>query len=235
MATSTAAGFTAELEELRDPVELTKTLRYFTAGPDEEFIGVRMGSIFTLAKRHLDMPAADLEAMLESPVHEVRVGACSIMGKAAAARTATVERRGELYELYLRRSDRVNNWDLVDLAARDVLGGWLADKPRDPLYRLARSSFWPDRRSALLATAWFIRAGDVNDALALSELLVADPEPLVTKAAGWMLRYAGDSDRPALLAFLDAHAGAMPRVMLSNALEHLDAAEKAHYRSLPAS
>ncbi|MET1016384.1 MAG: DNA alkylation repair protein [Leifsonia flava] len=230
--TSTAAEFIAELDSLRDPVELTKILRYFTDGPDEEFIGVRMGSIFELAKQHLDMPIAELESMLESPVHEVRVGACSIMGKSAAAKTATLERRSELYELYLRRSDRVNNWDLVDLAARDVLGGWLADKPRDPLYRLAESSFWPDRRSALLATAWFIRAGDVTDALAISELLVADPEPLVTKAAGWMLRYAGDTDRAALLAFLDAHAAAMPRVMLSNALEHLDAAEKAHYRAL---
>ncbi|KQQ94347.1 DNA alkylation repair protein [Leifsonia sp. Leaf325] len=230
--TSTAEGFIAELDALRDPVELTKILRYFTAGPAEEFIGVRMGSIFELSKQHLDMPIAELESMLESPVHEVRVGACSIMGKSAAAKTATLERRSELYELYLRRSDRVNNWDLVDLAARDVLGGWLSDKPRDPLYRLAQSSFWPDRRSALLATAWFIRAGDVTDALAISELLVADPEPLVTKAAGWMLRYAGDTDRPALLAFLDAHAAAMPRVMLSNALEHLDATEKAHYRGL---
>ncbi|KQP01723.1 DNA alkylation repair protein [Leifsonia sp. Leaf264] len=230
--TSTAAGFIAELEALRDPAELTKILRYFTAGPDEQFIGVRMGSIFELSKRHLAMPVSELELILESPVHEVRVGACSIMGKSAAAKTATVERRGELYELYLRRSDRVNNWDLVDLAARDVLGGWLSDKPRDPLYTLARSSFWPDRRSALLATAWFIRAGEVADALAISELLLADPEPLVTKAAGWMLRYAGDADRPALLGFLEAHAAAMPRVMLSNALEHLDAAEKAHYRGL---
>lgn len=230
--TSTAAGFIAELEALRDPAELTKILRYFTEGPDEQFIGVRMGSIFELSKRRLAMPVPELELMLESPVHEVRVGACSIMGKSAAAKKATIERRGELYELYLRRSDRVNNWDLVDLAARDVLGGWLSDKPRDPLYTLARSSFWPDRRSALLATAWFIRAGEVADALAISELLLADPEPLVTKAAGWMLRYAGDSDRPALVAFLDAHADAMPRVMLGNALEHFDTARKAHYRTL---
>lgn len=230
--TSTAARFIAELEALRDPAELTKILRYFTAGPDEEFIGVRMGSIFELAKTHLDMPVTELETMLESPVHEVRVGACSIMGKAAASKRATLERRRELYELYLRRSDRVNNWDLVDLAARDVLGGWLADKSREPLYALARSSFWPDRRSALLATAFYIRAGEVTDALAISELLLADPEPLVTKAAGWMLRYAGDADRPALVAFLDAHAAAMPRVMLSNALEHFDVAEKAHYRAL---
>src|SRR4051794_25297701 len=111
---STATEFVAALEELRDPVELAKILRYFTAGPDEEFIGVRMGSIFELAKRHLDMPITELETMLESPVHEVRVGACSIMGKSAAARKTSLERRGKLYELYLRRSDRVNNWDLVD-------------------------------------------------------------------------------------------------------------------------
>ncbi|MET0975993.1 MAG: DNA alkylation repair protein [Leifsonia sp.] len=232
MSTQTAEAFIAELDELRDPAELAKILRYFTPGPDEEFIGARMGSIFTLSKRYLDLPVGELERLLESPVHEVRVGACSIMGKSAAAKRTSVERREELYELYLRRSDRIDNWDLVDLAARDVLGGWLADRPRDPLYVLARSGFWPDRRSALLATAWFIRAGDVTDALAISEIVLDDEEPLVTKAAGWMLRYAGDADRAALVSFLDEHAATMQRVMLGNALEHFSADEKAHYRGL---
>ncbi|MET0726331.1 MAG: DNA alkylation repair protein [Leifsonia sp.] len=224
--------FAAEIRAAQDDAELAKILRYFTTGPDEVFIGVRMGTIFGLAKKHLDLPAPDIERLLESEVHEDRVGACSVMGKAAAHPRASEDRRRELYELYLRRSDRINNWDLVDLAAPAVLGGWLLDKPRDPLYALARSERWPDRRSALLATARFIKAGEVTDALALSELLIDDEHEYVTKAAGWMLRYAGDADRAALVAFLDAHAAAMPRVMLGNALEHFSAEEKAHYRAL---
>ena len=140
----------------------------------------------------------------------------------------------ELYQLYLRRHDRVNNWDLVDLAARDVVGVFLRDRPRGILHNLVRSPFWPERRTAIVATSYFIRDGDLGDTFALAELLLTDEHDLVHKATGWMLRYAGSKDRARLLAFLDAHASLVPRAMLRAAIEHLDPEQRKHYLGLRA-
>ena len=98
------------------------------------------------------MPPDEIERLLESPIHEARAGALSIMAKQAALKKTTKARKKELYDLYLRRHDRINNWDLVDLAARDVVGGYLADRSRRPLYRLARSKSMWKRRTAILST-----------------------------------------------------------------------------------
>jgi 3-methyladenine DNA glycosylase AlkD len=222
----TATAFMARLEAEATEAQRVGYGRYF---PGETFVGVRMGTVFALAKEFLAMPLDEIERLLESPVHEARAGACSVMGKSATHRKATPERQEELYELYLRRHDRIDNWDLVDLAAHQVLGTWLLDRPRDPLYGLARSTFWPERRSAVVATAAFLRRGQVEDTLAIARLLLDDDHDLVHKGAGWMLRYAGDVDRDALLGFLDEVAPAMPRAMLRAAVEKLDPpTRKAH-------
>jgi 3-methyladenine DNA glycosylase AlkD len=156
------------------------------------------------------------------------------MGK-QASRTRTPERRRqELHQLYLRRSDRINDWDLVDISAHQVLGGYLLDKPRDVLYQLARSSRWWERRMAVFATLAFVRAGDLDDTFALAELLVDDQHNLVQKVVGGMLREAGKHDRARLLGFLDAHAATAPRVLLRDAIEHLDPQQRAHYLGLKA-
>ena len=172
--------------------------------------------------RSIDLPIGEIEALLESPIHEVRAGACSIMGKAATHKKVTVERHRDLYDLYLRRHDRVDSWDLVDLAAHQVVGSWLLDRSRRPLYRLARSTAWPERRTAIVATAAFIRRGEIDDTFAIAGQLLADEHPFVQKGTGWMLRYAGDVDRDALLAFLDEHAATMPRPTLRASVEKLD-------------
>ena len=182
---------------------------------DDSLIGVRMGAVFDVAKRSLDMPVGEIEVLLESPIHEVRAGACSIMGKAALDKKVAVARHEELYDLYLRRHDRIDTWDLVDLAAHQVVGTWLLDKARDPLYVLARSSFWAERRTAIVATAAFIKRGQTDDTIGVARLLLNDPDELVHKGAGWMLRYAGDADRAALIGFLDEYAMSMPRSMLA--------------------
>lgn len=176
----TAVRFQESLEALATPEQRQKYTRYFPG--DDSFIGVRMGDVFALAGRSLALPVGEIETLLESPTHEVRAGACSIMAKAATHRTAEPSRRQELYELYLRRHDRIDAWDLVDLAAHQVVGGWLVDKPRDPLYTLAASSFWPERRTAMVATAAFLRRGDTTDTLALARLLAPDENVYVQKA-----------------------------------------------------
>ena len=214
--------------------ELRKIQRYFKSDDgrhaDDYFIGVRMGSLFGLAKEYVDMPVDQIERLMESPVHEVRAGAMSIMGQCAKNKKCSPGRLEELYKLYIRRHDRINNWDLVDLAAYYVVGKYVADKPRKILYKLARSRNLWERRTAILATAHFIlKMSELDDTFPIAEMLLSDDEDLVHKATGWMLRTAGDKDRERLLNFLDKHAAKMPRVMLRYSIEKLDKDRREHY------
>jgi hypothetical protein len=227
-----AKQFIERLKAHSSPEEQEKTLRYFKNTDGDQFIGVRMGQVFSLGKEFIDMTPDEIEKLLESKIHEVRAGGCSIMDKQARRKKTTPERRQELYDLYLRRHDRINNWDLVDLCAIHVVGGYLSDKPRKVLYKLARSKNMWERRTAIVSTAYFIRQRDLDDTFKISELLLKDDEDLVHKATGWMLRFAGDKDKARLLSFLDKHAATMPRVALRNAIEKLDRKQRDHYLSL---
>jgi 3-methyladenine DNA glycosylase AlkD len=222
-----AATLITTLHGMASAEEREKYTRYFAPDPDAPFIGVRMGAVFGLAKTALDLPAGDVETLLEQPTHEVRALACSIMGKAAANRKTGESRRAELYELYLRRHDRIDQWDLVDLAARDVIGSYLLERDRSPLARLAASGFWPERRTALVATFAFLKRGELDDAYSLAESLADDPEPFVQKALGWVLRAAGDLDRDRLTSFVEHHAPTMPRLTLRAAIEHYAKTDRA--------
>jgi 3-methyladenine DNA glycosylase AlkD len=203
-----------------------------SADEGEPRLGLAMGTIFNLAKEYVDLPLSEIEVLLDTPVYEARVGALSIMDKKARRkRTSADERRG-LYELYLRRMDRIDDWGLVDLGAQYVVGGYLQDKPRDVLYRLARSANLWERRTAIWATMFFVRQGDTDDMYAIAELLVDDPEHFVQTVVGGMLRTAGDHDGDRLRAFLDRHAATMPRTALRYSIEHLDRPERDHYLSL---
>jgi 3-methyladenine DNA glycosylase AlkD len=226
-AAPTASEVEARLRAAATEDQRIAYRRYFPG--DDSFIGVRMGTVFAIAKGCMALPPTEIEVLLESGVHEVRAAACSIMGKSASHRSVTVERREALYELYLRRHDRIDDWDLVDLAAHQVVGGWLLDRPRDPLYRLARSEFWPERRTSVVATAAFLRRGETTDTLAIARLLASDGHDLVGKGAGWMLRWVGDIDRPALTAFLDELASTLPRPMLRAAIEKLPPMDRRNY------
>jgi len=167
---------------------------------------------------------------MKSPIHEARAAAMSIMAKQYAAKKTTPERRQELVDLYLRRHDRIDNWDLVDLAAYHVIGAHLVNRPRDVLYALAKSPSQWERRTAILATFAFIRRKEFAETFAIAELLLDDPEDLVQKATGWMLRSI--PDHGALTAFLDRHAASMPRITLRNAIEKFSPEERAHYLRL---
>lgn len=236
-ASLSAAAFIKKLKTYRSPEELKKIQRYFKTGAGEygegdEFMGVRMGQVFTLAKEFIDLPPSEIEKLLESPIHEVRAGALSIMDKQARRKKTPESRRQELFDLYLRRHDRINNWDLVDLGALYAIGSYLFDKPRTILYKLACSKNIWERRTAIVGTAYFIRQGDVADTFKIAEILLNDKEDLIHKATGWMLRFAGAKDRPQLLSFLDRHAATMPRTLLRYAIENLDKKQRDHYLNL---
>jgi 3-methyladenine DNA glycosylase AlkD len=199
---------------------------------EKELVDIPMGQIFALAKEFMDMPPHEIEKLLESPLHQVRVGAVSIMDWQARDKRTSEERRKELFELYIKRHDRINNWDLVDRSAPFVVGSYLFDKPRDILYKLARSKSQWERRTAIVATDYFIRQGDVEDTFKIAELLVHDPEDLVQKAVGGWVHQAGKKNLQQLLSFLDKYASTMPRTMLRYAIKHLDSAQREHYLSM---
>jgi 3-methyladenine DNA glycosylase AlkD len=235
----TADSFVEELREHQSNEELRKIQRYFKAGEGEygegdRFMGVRMGQVFQLAKRFIAMEPTEIERLLGSDVHEVRAGALSIMDKQARRKSTTDERRRELYELYRRRIDRIDNWDLVDLAAPSVVSGYLADRDRSPLYELARSENLWERRTAIYATTYLIRQGEVDETFAIAKLLLGDREDLIHKAVGGCLRWAGDKAPARLRVFLGAHAAEMPATMLRYATEKLDKAERERYRAIRA-
>jgi 3-methyladenine DNA glycosylase AlkD len=231
MAAPTTAGQVLErLDALRSDDQLAAYERYFPLDErgDDVFLGVRMGEVFALAKEAIGLPLDQVEALLGSDVHEARVCAVSVLdARARRARTSDDERRA-MYDLYLRRHDRINTWDLVDRAALHVVGRYLQDRDRAPLYELARSGDPYERRTAIVATMYYLRAGDADatDTFAIAALLADDESDTVRKGVGWALRAAGG---PGLVAFLDAHADRMPRVMLRAAVERLQPAERARY------
>ncbi|MFB2597594.1 DNA alkylation repair protein [Herbiconiux sp. P17] len=224
----TAAAFLSELDARRSEAELAKYERYFPVASrgGDVFIGVRMGEIFALAKERTALPLDEIETLLGSPVHEARVAAVSVMDFQARARATSPERRRELFELYLRRHDRIDTWDLVDRSAIHVVGDYLVDHPRDVLDELARSAHPIRRRTALIATFAFLSRGDASDSFRLARMLVDDPADVVQKAVGWVVRTAGGSG---LIEFLDDHAATMPRPTLRAALEKLPAPQRDHY------
>jgi 3-methyladenine DNA glycosylase AlkD len=230
----TAKKYIEKLKTLQSDEELKKIQRYFKLeegqyGEGDQFMGIRMGQLFELSKEFMEMPVSEIEKLLESPIHEIRAGAVSIMDKASRNKKIPEGRRKDFFDLYMDRHDRINNWDLVDLGCLHMTGSYLFDKPRKILYKLVKSKNLWERRTAILSTCYFIRQNDLDDTFRIVELLLQDKEDMVHKAAGWMLRFAGDKDQKRLQQFLDLHATKMPRVMLRNAIEKFDKTKKDHY------
>ena len=206
--------------------------RFFKTGPGEYgegdvFIGVSMPDARKVAKRYLDLPRDELDALLWSDVHEHRMAALLIMTMQPLTQA--------LVDDYLAaaHAERVNNWDLVDASAEYILGRWLIDKPRNLLFSLAKSDLLWERRIAIVATLHFVRNGDDSTTLEIAEKLVREKHDLIQKAVGWLLREVGKKvSQRHLEQFLDRNAGRMPRTMLSYATEHLEPDARLHYRQV---
>jgi 3-methyladenine DNA glycosylase AlkD len=217
--------------------------RFFKTGPGQYgegdvFIGVRVPQTRAIAKRFAQLTLAEIDALLDSEVHEHRLAGLILLNgafaRASAARSRDDDERERLAAFYLAavRRGRVNNWDLVDASAEVVLGEYLFDRPRVLLFELAESDSLWWRRVAVLSSFAFIKHGDASTTLELAALLLNDHEDLMHKAVGWMLREVGKRvDRSLLVGFLDEHAPAMPRTMLSYATEHLAPGIRASYRA----
>lgn len=211
--------------------------RFFKTGPGEygegdQFIGLRVPQTRRICRDFFDLSIDQIEIMLESPIHEHRLAGLIIMSNQVKSKKFPTSHKELLYELYLRRTDRINNWDLVDTSCRDVVGRYLMDKPRDILYQLAESSDLWERRIAIVSTWEFIRHGDLDDTFRLSKALKNDKQDLIHKASGWMLREAGKKDVNRLVEFLDENATTMPRTMLRYSIEKLPEAQRRYYLGL---
>jgi 3-methyladenine DNA glycosylase AlkD len=226
----TAASVRRALRGVADTQRAAAGMRFFKCGPGEYgegdvFIGVTVPAQRVIARRFRHLPLAETDTLLTSAVHEDRLTALFILVDQFAR--ADERTRGQIYRLYMKRLRFINNWDLVDTSAAPIVGGWLADKPRDVLDRLAGSSHLWSRRVAMLATFYFIREGDHRDVVRIAARLVKDQHDLIHKAVGWMLREVGKrASADELDRFLERHAATMPRTMLRYAIEHRSAAER---------
>jgi len=213
----------ARLSELGDPDVAARSQRFFKTGPGEygegdRFLGIRVPVIRKVVRevRHIEL--GDALELLRSPLHEARLLALLILVDRYSRAGTPAERRA-IYRAYLDHTEFINNWDLVDASAEHIVGAYLFERNRKPIYRLAGSiSLW-ERRIAVLATFHFIKREQYDDTLAVAGLLLDDPEDLIHKAVGWMLREVGNRDRPAENRFLRKHYRRMPRTMLRYAIE----------------
>jgi DNA alkylation repair enzyme len=217
---STLAEFDARFQSLQGPAD---------ASGSTPSAGIPMGQLFDLAKDFVGASLEEIEVLLDRPDHPPRVVAVSIMDFQARRKATPEGRRRELYDLYLRRHDRINTWDLVDRAAPHVVGGYLWDKPREPLYQLASSPHWYERRTSIVSTWFFIRHGDLDDTFGIAQILVNDPHDLVQKAVGGWIREAGKRDEQRLRDYLDRNAATMPRTALRYAIERLASDARDYY------
>ena len=203
--------------------------RFFKAGKGEygegdRFLGVTVPNIRAIAKLHKDISIEEIRDLIQSEWHEVRLCALIIMVEKSKKKDEAL--RKELFNLYLSQTERINNWDLVDLSCRFIIGEYLLDKSRDILYQLAQSPLLWDNRIAIVSTYAFIRKGQLEDTYALSDLMMQHPHDLMHKAIGWMLREAGKRNPERLYDYVMSHRADMPRTMLRYAIEKFSPKER---------
>ncbi len=186
-------------------------------GEGDKFIGVSVPDQRKIAKKYKDLDLKQIAEVLKSKVHEHRLTALFILSE--RAKKSKDKDLKSLVDFYLRNLKFVNNWDLVDSSAPYILGKYLADKPREILYKLASSKDLWQKRVSVISTGWLIKIGQYDDTIKISEMLVPDQNELIHKAVGWMLREVGKKSRATEEKFLDKYAATMPRTMLRYAVE----------------
>jgi len=226
----TAEDMRKRLRELEDPDKAKILQRFFKTGPGaygegDLFLGIPVPRLRKVSKECDAMAMGEVEALLKSSVHEERLLALLILIRKYDREDESGKK--SIYTLYLKSTRWINNWDLVDLSAPNIVGEFLMRRSRKPLYKLAHSPVLWNRRVAILATFRFIKERQFDDTLGIGEILLRDKEDLIQKAVGWMLREVGKRDPIVQEAFLKEHYKQMPRTMLRYAIERFPAAKRA--------
>jgi 3-methyladenine DNA glycosylase AlkD len=219
---ATSSDLIRALERIADPGRIESVRRFFKdPGAGTEVMGVPIGKVFPVAKTFADLDLGEVETLLEDCRYEVRMAAVAILDFKARRKGLSQAQRQELFDLYLRRHDRIDNWDLVDRAAPHVVGEYLVDRDRSVLDRLARSADPNERRTALVSTHAFIRRGEVADTFRIAEILAGDSDEYVQKAVASWTREAGKKDEAELVRFLRRNARRLPGPTITAASRQL--------------
>jgi 3-methyladenine DNA glycosylase AlkD len=218
------------LREIASPERAVVNRSFFKMGPGEysegdQFLGIRIPDLRALVEKADAVSLREALALLRSEWHEERFMALLLLER-RFERAVKEDEREKIVKAYLGNTRWLNNWDLVDASAPSILGAWLLTRKRSVLGELVRSDILWERRIAIVSTLTLIRSGDFRDALLLTERLLKDPEDLMHKACGWMLREVGKKDKEVLISFLKRHLPEMPRTMLRYAIERFPEAER---------
>jgi 3-methyladenine DNA glycosylase AlkD len=193
------------------------------------FLGIVVPQIRDIVKNNKDIPLSEIQKLLDSEYHEARLAGLLFLVQ-QFKKSKKEEERKKIFDFYLKNARKANNWDLVDVTCKDVVGGYLLDKgDRDILYRLAESDNLWEQRIAIVSTWMFIKHKDYTETLAISEKLLNHKHDLMHKAVGWMLREVGKKDKETLVGFLEIHYKNMPRTSLRYAIEHFSPEEREHF------
>lgn len=220
---SSASVIIDELKALGDSRIASHSQRFFKTGKGEYgegdvFLGIRVPVIRKCVRKHKAVLIPDILILLRSPYHEVRLFAVlSLVVKYASTDDADIQTL--IFKSYLSHTEYINNWDIVDSSAPQIVGAYLFSREKKPIYDLAYSTNLWERRIAVISTFYFIRRNEYKETLAISEILLFDDEDLIHKAVGWMLREIGNRDRTTEEEFLLKHYKKMPRTMLRYAIE----------------
>ncbi len=231
-----------DFRSMADPERAKHSQRYFKTGPGEYaegdvFMGLSVPDIRFYEKQYRPWSLGVLEQLLQRQEHDLRLLALFALAQ-QSERSKDNAVKQAILDLYLRNTQYVNNWDLVDSSAPRIVGyyvaTWPADKRACLLDRLAKSDSLWEQRIAMVANWGLIRKGIYDDTLRVGEILLHHKHDLIHKALGWMLRELGKKDSARFYAFIDAHAHSMPRTALRYAIEKLEPEERKLYLSLKA-
>ena len=227
-----AAKARKALKILANPARAKHALRFFKTGKGEygegdKFIGVTMPILRKLAQEFKHLDIRQLEILLHSKTHEERMLALLILMQQFnfAKKNNNKQQQEIIFNYYLSQTGYINNWDLVDVSCRDIVGGFLLDKTKkqkDILINLSKSDYLWEKRISIVCTWQFIRENQFDYTLRISKILLKDEHDLIHKAVGWMLREVGKKDLQTLMIFLQQHYNKMPRTMLRYAIEKLE-------------
>ncbi len=211
-----------ELMQLANKEIAAHSQRFFKTGKGQYgegdvFLGIRVPVLRKLIKKYRGISLAEIEKLLKSKFHEERL--LAVLMLVNIFQTCSKEDKKAVFDMYLKNTLFINNWDLVDISAANIVGSYLHDKDKAVLYELVGSENLWERRISIISTFYFIKQNEFEHTLKIAEMLLGDNEELIHKAVGWMLREVGKRRIEAEEKFLKEHYKDIPRIMLRYAIE----------------
>ena len=225
-----------ELQSLKNPTQAKILQRFFKTGQGEYgegdiFLGIKVPIQRQIVKKYFGISLKEVQELLKSEIHEYRLTALFILVKKYELSKNEISRE-KIFKVYIKNKKHINNWDLVDLSAPNIVGNYLLDKDRKILYNFAKSDYLWTRRIAMLSCYTFIKNGESKDALKIAEILLYDKHDLIQKAVGWMLRELGKRvSQDIEEEFLKKYYKKMPRTALRYSIERFSDKKKRFYMS----